>query len=179
MTGVEPPRVVVGGVSGTGKSTLGAALAARLGVPFVDGDDLHSDAAKAKMHAGHPLTDADRAPWLDRVAAVLAGPAGAVVACSALKRAYRDRLRAAAPDVVTLMLEAPRAVLEARLRARRGHFMPASLLDSQLATLDPPQPDEPRTAVVRDDAPPEAVLANAVATVLAMTPPPPIAPGGR
>ncbi|MBE7219311.1 MAG: gluconokinase [Caulobacteraceae bacterium] len=168
MTGAEPaaaPRVVVAGVSGSGKSTLGAALAARLGVPFVDGDDLHSEAAKAKMHRGEPLTDADRAPWLDRVAAALAAPRGVVIACSALKRAYRDRLRAAAPSAVTLVLEAPRAVLEARLRARHGHFMPARLLDSQLATLEPPQPDEPRTAAVNDDAPANTVLAQAARLV--------------
>ena len=117
MTGAEaaapPPRIVVGGVSGSGKSTLGAALAAKLGAPFIDGDDLHSEAAKAKMHRGEPLTDADRAPWLDRVAAALAAePRGAVIACSALKRAYRDRLRAGAPGVVVLLLDAPRAAIE-------------------------------------------------------------------
>ncbi len=153
------PKIVVGGVSGSGKSVMAAALAGRLGVPFIEGDDLHSDAAKAKMHAGHPLTDADRAPWLDRVAqALAAAPEGAVAACSALKRAYRDRLRAGAPDVSTLMLEVPRKTLEWRLANRPGHFMPAGLLDSQLDTLEPPAPDEPRTATVNDDAAPDTVL---------------------
>ena len=134
-------RLVVMGVSGCGKSTLGAALAARLGVAFVDADDLHPPANRAKMAAGVALTDADRWPWLDLVTGVLQDRAPVVVACSALRRAYRDRLRRAG-EVRFLHLAAPREVIAARLAARQGHFMPASLLDSQYATLEPPGPDE-------------------------------------
>ena len=133
--------VVVMGVSGSGKTTVGAALADALGLRFVDGDALHPAANVAKMAAGIPLDDADRAPWLDAVGAVLAdGPV--VVACSALKRAYRDRLRAAAPGLQLVFLDGDRALLASRMTARPGHFMPASLLDSQLATLERPEPDE-------------------------------------
>ena len=133
--------VVVMGVSGSGKTTVGAALADALGLPFVDGDALHPAANVAKMAAGIPLDDADRAPWLDAVGAVLAaGPV--VVACSALKRAYRDRLRAAAPGLELVFLDGSRELLASRMTARPGHFMPASLLDSQLATLERPDPDE-------------------------------------
>jgi len=133
--------VVVMGVSGSGKTTVGAALADALGLRFVDGDALHPAANVAKMAAGIPLDDADRAPWLDAVGAVLAdGPV--VVACSALKRAYRDRLRAAAPGLQLVFLDGDRALLASRMAARPGHFMPASLLDSQLATLERPEPDE-------------------------------------
>ena len=133
--------VVVMGVSGSGKTTVGAALADALGLRFVDGDALHPAANVAKMAAGIPLDDADRAPWLDAVGAVLAaGPV--VVACSALKRVYRDRLRAAAPDLDLVFLDGSRELLASRMAARPGHFMPASLLDSQLATLEPPTADE-------------------------------------
>jgi gluconokinase len=132
--------VVVMGVSGSGKSTDGQALAARLGIPFTDGDDLHPAANLRKMTDGIPLTDADRWPWLDAVGAVLAEGAH-VVACSALRRAYRDRLRAAARfDLV--YLHGTRELLAERLGHRTGHFMPATLLDSQLATLEAPGPDE-------------------------------------
>ena len=133
--------VVVMGVSGSGKTTVGAALADALGLPFVDGDALHPAANVAKMAAGIPLDDADRAPWLDAVGAVLAaGPV--VVACSALRRVYRDRLRAAAPGLLLVFLDGSREVLAQRMAGRPGHFMPASLLDSQLATLERPDPDE-------------------------------------
>jgi carbohydrate kinase (thermoresistant glucokinase family) len=133
--------VVVMGVSGSGKTTVGAALADALGLRFVDGDALHPEANVAKMAAGIPLDDADRAPWLDAIGAVLAaGPV--VVACSALKRVYRDRLRAAAPPLQLVFLDGDRAVLAARMAARPGHFMPTSLLDSQLATLERPDADE-------------------------------------
>lgn len=133
--------VVVMGVSGSGKTTVGAALADALGLPFVDGDSLHPAANVAKMAAGIPLDDADRAPWLDAVGEVLAsGPV--VVACSALKRAYRDRLRAAAPRLQLVFLDGSRALLASRMVARPGHFMPASLLDSQLDTLERPSADE-------------------------------------
>ena len=150
--------VVVMGVSGSGKTTVGAALADALGLPFVDGDELHPAANVAKMAAGIPLDDADRAPWLDAVGAVLAaGPV--VVACSALKRAYRDRLRAAAPALELVFLDGSRELLASRLVARPGHFMPASLLDSQLATLERPSPDE-RPVTVDIAAPVAEIVAS-------------------
>ncbi|NUU16391.1 gluconokinase [Cellulomonas humilata] len=131
------------GVSGCGKSTVGSLLADRLGVPFLDADSLHPPANLAKMAGGVPLTDADRWPWLRLVGASLAAaPDGTVVACSALRRAYRDVLREAAPDVRFVHLVGTRAQLSARMSAREGHFMPASLLDTQLATLEPLGPDE-------------------------------------
>jgi carbohydrate kinase (thermoresistant glucokinase family) len=155
-------RLVVMGVSGCGKTTLGAALAARLGVAFVDADDLHPPANRAKMAAGVALTDADRWPWLDLVAEALHNRAPVVVACSALRRAYRDRLRAAGGEGVRFLhLAAPREVIAARLAARRGHFAAASLLDSQYATLEPPGPGEALTLDAR--LPPDALLAEALA----------------
>ena len=138
------PLVVVMGVSGAGKSTVGAALATRLGVRFVDADSLHPAANVAKMAAGTPLTDADRWPWLALVGGALAGAAseGLVVACSALRRAYRDAIRAAAPEVRFVHLTVSRAALDERVADRPGHFMPASLLDSQLEALEPLGADE-------------------------------------
>ncbi len=124
------------GVSGCGKSSLGTALARALALPFTDADDLHPAANRAKMAAGQPLTDNDRWPWLQAVGAVLAAEAG-VVACSALRRTYRDRLRVAAGPVQFLHLVAPREVIAQRLAERQGHFMPVTLLDSQLANLEP------------------------------------------
>jgi gluconokinase len=135
-----PRPIVVMGASGTGKSTIGIALAEALGLPFVEGDDLHPPANRAKMAAGIPLTDDDRAPWLDAVAAAMDAPV--VVACSALKRAYRDRLRAEAPDLVLVYLHGTPELLAARMEGREGHFMPTSLLRSQLDTLEEPAADE-------------------------------------
>jgi len=139
------------GVSGCGKSTLGAALAQALGVGFIEGDALHPPANIAKMSAGEALTDADRRPWLDAVAASLAETArgrGAVAACSALKRAYRDRIRQGArTNVIFVYIDLDAATLRRRLAGRRGHFMPASMLDSQLAALEPPGPDEDAVVV--------------------------------
>ena len=132
--------VIVMGVSGSGKSTVGSLLAAKLDLPFVEGDDLHSEASKRKMAAGIPLDDADRAPWLDAIAATLSG-APKVVACSALKRRYRDRL-AGAPDVKFVYLAGSPKLLAKRLSARAHEFMPPELLESQLATLEPPGSDE-------------------------------------
>ena len=132
--------VVVMGVSGTGKSTIGQALAEALEVPFVEGDDLHPAANRQKMASGIPLTDADRAPWLDAVAAALDRPV--VVACSALKRRYRDRLRETAPDLELVFLHGTAELLAARMEGREGHFMPTSLLRSQLDTLEEPGADE-------------------------------------
>lgn len=131
------------GASGSGKSTVGRALAARLDVPFADADDLHPAANVAKMAAGLPLDDDDRAPWLDAVGRWLAAhPAGGVMACSALRRRYRDMLRAHAAKVWMLHLAGERSVLEQRVAGRRDHFMPASLVASQLAALEPLGADE-------------------------------------
>ena len=138
--------VVVMGVSGSGKTSVGVSLAEAIGETFVDGDSLHPEANVAKMAAGIPLDDADRAPWLDAIGRVLAA-GQVVVACSALKRAYRDRLRAAAPDLELVFLRGSRELLAGRVAHRPGHFMPASLLDSQLDTLEPPTPDEDQLTV--------------------------------
>jgi gluconokinase len=132
------------GVSGSGKTTFGEAIAKRQGIAFFDGDDLHSPEARAKMTAGIPLTDEDRAPWLDRIGKLLADkaahPEGAVVACSALKRAYRDRLRAiVGPSLRFLFLKGDKALMRARVAGRKGHYMPASLIDSQFAALESPE----------------------------------------
>jgi gluconokinase len=153
-------RLVVMGVAGCGKTTLGQALAARLGAGFVDADDLHPAENVTKMSAGQPLTDADRWPWLDLVAVALRDRAPVVVACSALRRAYRDRLRTAG-DVRFLHLAAAQEVIADRLAARQGHFMPPGLLASQYATLEHPGPDE---ALVLDAAlTPEALVQQALA----------------
>ncbi|MFE6404221.1 gluconokinase [Streptomyces alboflavus] len=136
--------VVVMGVAGTGKTTVGPLLAARLVVPYAEGDDFHPEANIAKMSAGTPLTDDDRWPWLDAIGEWAHGRAGlgGVVSSSALKRSYRDRLRAAAPGLVFVHLTGDRALIEERMRGRKGHFMPTALLDSQFATLQPLGADE-------------------------------------
>jgi len=128
-------HVGVMGVSGSGKSTVGRLLAGVLGRRFIEGDALHPPANIEKMSSGVPLTDADRAPWLAAIAAELARGGPAVLACSALKRAYRDRL----PGVRWFYLRVPRDVLAQRLAGRRGHFFPPALLDSQLVELEPPE----------------------------------------
>jgi gluconokinase len=137
---MERPILLMG-VSGSGKTTVGELLATELRVTFVDGDDLHPPQNKKKMASGIPLNDADRAPWLDAVGAVLAKDS-AVVACSALRRPYRDRIRAVAPALRLVYLKGSRALLAERVSARKHAFMPAVLLDSQLATLEEPGVDE-------------------------------------
>jgi gluconokinase len=138
------PVVVVMGVSGSGKSAVGAALAQRLRVPFADADDFHPPANITKMTAGQALDDDDRQPWLEAIGEWLdaAHPDGGVMSCSALRRKYRDQLRRHAPDVEFLHLEGSPEVIGRRQASRPGHFMPASLLASQFATLEPLEPDE-------------------------------------
>jgi len=153
-------QIVVMGVSGCGKSTVGQLLAQKLSARFIDGDDLHPESNKAKMAAGNPLNDDDRWPWLALVGQALA-EGQTVVACSALKRVYRERILAAAPQTKFVHLSGSREVLEQRLGARSGHFMPASLLDSQLATLEPLAADEPGL-VIDIDQPVADIVAQAV-----------------
>lgn len=149
------------GVSGSGKTTVGRLLAARTGWPFLDADDLHSPQATAKMAAGIPLTDEDRWPWLERVAAWItarrvAGEPG-VVACSSLKRAYRDLLRAADPHLRFAYLRADREVIAARLVGRRHPFFPPTLLDAQFAALEEPAEDEHPVTVSLGQSPGDEV----------------------
>ena len=138
-------QIIVMGVSGSGKSWLAAKLVAATGWAFAEGDDYHSDANKARMHAGIPLTDADRAPWLDALHGLLAGWRSAgikgILTCSALKAAYREHLAHGLPDLRFIWLDPPRSVLADRMAHRPQHFMPPALLDSQLATLEPPVND--------------------------------------
>jgi gluconokinase len=151
-------HIVVMGVSGCGKTSVGAGLAAALGLPFIEGDRLHPKANIDKMAAGTPLIDDDRWPWLDLVGAALAAEPAAIGACSALKGAYRDRLRAAVDgDLGFVFLTGSRAVLADRMDKRQGHFMPAGLLDSQLATLEPPT-GEPLVLELDVAAPVEALV---------------------
>jgi gluconokinase len=162
--------VVVMGVTGSGKSTIGTLLAERLGVEFLEGDSLHPAANVAKMAAGHPLDDDDRRPWLAEIGHWLAAshPRGGVASCSALARRYRDQLRASCCDVWFLHLDVGREVASTRVSGRLGHFMPATLVDSQLETLEPLQPDEDG---LRVDAalPPAEILAAAVAGLTVTT----------
>ncbi len=168
MTAAGPrrPVVVVMGVSGSGKSTVGGLLAERLGVPCAEADDFHPAANIAKMAAGHPLDDADRAPWLDAVADWIAGRAaeGGVVTCSALRHRYRDRLRLAAPEVFFVHLDGPEELIAERLAARREHFMPATLLRSQLDALEPLTAGE-AGAVVGIEGDPRSVADRAYAAL--------------
>ncbi len=157
-------RLVIMGVSGCGKSSVGEALSQRLGIPYRDGDDLHPVANVEKMRAGQPLTDEDRWPWLDRVAAVLATQAPVIVGCSALRHAYRDRLRAGAGGRLQFVhLSGSRDLIAGRMALRTGHYMPPSLLDSQFAALEPPGPEEALTIHIDQPLP---ALIDAIATRL-------------
>ena len=157
---------VIMGVSGSGKTTIGRALARRLGWLFQEGDALHPPENIAKMKTGHPLDDKDRAPWLAAIAAMIdawraKGEAG-IITCSALKRRYRDSIFGDRPDVRLVYLEGSRELIGERVRARPGHFMPASLLDSQFAALEPPAPVEHAIAVSVD-----APVAGSIARIAA------------
>lgn len=147
MSQTTPLYLIVMGVSGSGKSTVGQSLAEALALPYVEADDLHPTANIAKMSAGQPLNDNDRAPWLAICADVWreagVGSGGAVLGCSALKRAYRDRLRQDLPgDLRIVYLDGSKDLIAARMAARANHFMPTSLLDSQFAALEVPTADE-------------------------------------
>jgi gluconokinase len=170
-----PPSIaVVMGVAGTGKTTVGERLAKRLDWEFVEGDRLHPAENVAKMQSGQPLTDADRAPWLAAIARViddwLARGIRGVVTCSALKRDYRRRIGAGRAGVRLVYLDGPRGLIAARIGGRRGHFMPAHLLDSQFAALEPPGPEE-NPIIVAIDRPLERIVAD-VAAALGMPKPP-------
>jgi len=164
----SPRALAVMGVSGSGKTTVAELIAAKLGAEMLEGDSLHPPENVAKMRAGVPLDDADRWPWLDAIGKLLqAAKADArpvVVTCSALKRVYRQRLLAARPDLIFVYLKGSRALFEARVRARKHEYMPASLLDSQLATLEEPRPGEPVIAV--DAALPPQAEADAALAAL-------------
>jgi gluconokinase len=161
--------VVVMGVSGCGKSSVAAALAHALRLDCVDGDDLHPAASIAKMSRGEPLGDDDRSPWLTRIGMRLAdrhaSPRGVVLACSALRRAYRERIRAAAPGVRFVFLDGAMPLIQARMVQRQGHFMPPGLLQSQFAALERPEADEIDVVAVAIDKPVDEVVAHAVHAV--------------
>jgi gluconokinase len=160
-TSQAPCALIVMGVSGSGKSTIGETLAARLGWPYEDADKFHPASNVAKMSAGHPLTDEDRWPWLKAIAAEIDRTCSAgghvVIGCSALKRAYRDVLVRGRSDIRLIYLDGTQALIADRLSLRKGHFMPPGLLASQFATLEPPTSDE-RAVTVSIDAQVEVVV---------------------
>ncbi|MDB5581940.1 MAG: gluconate kinase [Bradyrhizobium sp.] len=164
-TAKMPCALIVMGVSGSGKSTIGEVLAERLGWPFEDGDRFHPASNVAKMSAGHPLTDEDRRPWLqaiaDEIDRVCQTSERAVIACSALKRAYRDILVHGRDDVRIVFLDGTQGLIAGRLAARKGHFMPPGLLASQFKTLEPPGAIE-NSVTVSIDAPVETIVDNIV-----------------
>jgi gluconokinase len=161
--------VVVMGVSGSGKTTVGELLAKQLGWRFIEGDRLHPPANVEKMRQGIPLTDADRAPWLDRIGEELKNWAAegrsGVLTCSALRRAYRDRIRSARPDVRFVYLKGSEALIEARVAARKHEYMPASLLRSQFDTLEEPTSDEPGVVTVDAGGSAEKEVAAVIAAL--------------
>ncbi|WP_141581860.1 gluconokinase [Actinomadura sp. WMMA1423] len=145
-TAAQPTVILIAGVSGSGKTTIGTLLAERLGWEYAEADSFHSEANVAKMRAGHPLTDEDRLPWLRAIAAWIAdrldtGRPG-VVTCSALKRSYRDMLLDGHAGVRLVLLDGDRNTIAARMRSRKGHYFKVEMLDSQFADLEPPAPDE-------------------------------------
>ena len=164
----SPTRYVVMGVSGAGKTLIGSRLASALGSEYVEGDEYHPQANVAKMAAGIPLDDTDRIAWLDALAAKIADARrsgkGLVIAASVLKRAYRDRLRAADPELRFILLTAPKPVIADRLEHRHGHYMPPSLLDSQLAILEVPGSDE-HAWIVDNQRTPDAIIAGILALI--------------
>ena len=165
-------QIVVMGVSGCGKSTVSAAIARELGLDVTDGDDLHLPASVEKMRSGIPLQDSDRRPWLDRIGQHLAQAQtvgrGRVIACSALKRDYRDRIRHLAPEVRFVFLQGSAALIRERLSARQGHYMPPELLDSQFRTLQVPTADEVDVITVPIDQALDALVAQARAGLVSL-----------
>ena len=168
MTTPEPLRIVVMGVTGCGKSTVASKIAATIGARFCDGDTLHSPESVAKMRRGEPLDDEDRWPWFSRIADFLnREPTHAVIACSALKKAYRDYLRREVPRLHFLFLDASRDIVTRRVSARQGHYMPASLVTSQFAALERPD-DEDRVTTIAADTAVEAIVQGYLAGLSAM-----------
>ena len=159
---MRKPILLLMGVSGSGKTTIGAMLAGRLGWTYAEADDFHPRANVEKMHAGIPLNDDDRRPWLEATAKWMKDQDGpAVVTSSALKRKYRDLLRAGRPDLRLVYLEGDRTLIAERMAARQGHFFPKELLDSQFRDLEPPGPDEDPVSV-SIEGPPERIVAEIV-----------------
>ena len=169
--GTPTLRLIIMGVSGCGKSTMAQALGERLGLQMVDGDDLHLPESVAKMRSGIALEDADRWPWLDRIAAYLsqADAPGRVVACSALKRVYRDRIRAQAGDVCFVFLDGDFELIDRRMRQRVGHYMQPDLLNSQFRTLEKPQADETDVIRLSITEPVQDMVMHALAALQART----------
>ncbi|WP_254065928.1 MULTISPECIES: gluconokinase [unclassified Acidisoma] len=170
MTADRPTALIFMGVSGSGKSTIAAGVAEKLGLQMLEGDDLHPAANIAKMSAGTPLTDEDRWPWLRIIAGKIAawrqnGMEG-IVTCSSLRRSYRDVLRAGHDDVLFVYLKGSRALLLDRMQHRTRHFMPASLLDTQLATLEEPGADE-AAVTIEMGPPPDEVVTNVLKALAA------------
>ena len=170
----SPLRIIVMGVSGSGKSTLAEGLSKSLGLRMKDGDELHLPESVAKMSAGIALEDADRWPWLDRIASYLAnseqnpqGKSGGIVACSALKRIYRDRIRQQAGPIVFLFLDGKPDLIKQRMQDRKGHYMQAGLLDSQLQTLEKPSEDESDVIALSINQAVSDLLENAMAKLVA------------
>lgn len=165
-------QIVVMGVSGCGKSTVSAAIARELDLDVTDGDDLHLPASVEKMRSGIPLQDSDRWPWLDRIGQHLAQAQtvgrGRVIACSALKRDYRDHIRHLAPEVRFVFLQGSAALIRERLSARQGHYMPPELLDSQFRTLQVPTADEVDVITVPIDQALDALVAQARAGLVSL-----------